>query len=271
MIFRQLFDPETSTYTYLLAHEETRRAVLIDTVLERFERDQALLRELDLILCCTLETHVHADHVTAAGLFRKEFGSQVVTGAKAGVHNADIELQDGESMDFGGHSLETMLTPGHTFGCVTYVHREAGIAFTGDALLIRGCGRTDFQQGDAATLFGSVREKIFSLPEETLLYPGHDYNGCTVTTISEEKRFNPRLSLEKSEGEFVAMMEALDLAYPTRIEVAVPANLQSGMLEAANTESDPRRAKLGSKTGSVAAVMETLGRQDTDSWMGMGI
>jgi len=271
VIFRQLFDPETSTYTYLLAHEETRRAVLIDTVRERFERDRALLRELDLILCCTLETHVHADHITASGLFRRELGSQVVASAKAGVQNADIELGDGESLRFGGHSLAAMLTPGHTFGCVTYVLREAGIAFTGDALLIRGCGRTDFQQGDASTLFRSVRERIFALPDQTLLYPGHDYNGCTVTTVSEEKHFNPRLCLKRSEAEFIAMMESLDLAYPQRIEVAVPANLQSGIPDSVNDAPDSRLDELDARKGSVAEVMDKLGRQDTDSWMGMGI
>jgi glyoxylase-like metal-dependent hydrolase (beta-lactamase superfamily II) len=164
LIFRQLFDPETSTYTYLLADDASREAVLIDTVREQFERDLTLLRELELSLRCTLETHVHADHVTASGRFRESLGSQVVVGAASGVANADVALQEGDTVRFGAHSLEAWLTPGHTDGCVTYVCREAGMAFTGDALLIRGCGRTDFQQGDAMTLFGSVREKIFSLP-----------------------------------------------------------------------------------------------------------
>jgi glyoxylase-like metal-dependent hydrolase (beta-lactamase superfamily II) len=269
LIFRQLFDPETSTYTYLLADDASREAVLIDTVREQFERDLTLLRELELSLRCTLETHVHADHVTAAGRFRESLGSRVVVGAASGVANADVALQEGDTVRFGAHSLEAWLTPGHTEGCVTYVCREAGMAFTGDALLIRGCGRTDFQQGDAMTLFGSVREKIFSLPGPTLLYPGHDYRGRTVTTVSEEKRFNPRLGLDRSEAEFVAIMKDLALALPTKIDIAVPANLVSGL--GAVGETGPRAEHLGARPDSVASVMESLGRQDAEVWMGMGI
>ena len=262
MLFRQLFDPETSTYTYLLGDDETREAVLIDTVLEQFNRDRRLLGELGLTLLYTLETHVHADHVTASARFRDALGSQVVVAAPAGVKNADLNLGDGDRLRFGRHELEARLTPGHTDGCVTYVCAEVGMAFTGDALLIRGCGRTDFQQGDPPTLFRSVRERIFSLPDETLLFPGHDYKGRTVTTVDEERRFNLRLGIEKSESEFAAIMGGLDLAYPKRMDVAVPANLRSGEGQAAAP------ARPGP---SVAAVIAEMGRQDTDFSMGEGI
>jgi glyoxylase-like metal-dependent hydrolase (beta-lactamase superfamily II) len=266
MIFRQLFDPETATYTYLLADGKTREAVLVDTVLEQVERDTTLLRELELELVCTLETHVHADHVTASGTLREAHGSQVAVGARAGVENADRSLDDGENVDFGAIRLETRHTPGHTDGCVTFVCHEEGFALTGDALLVRGCGRTDFQQGDPRTLFHSVRERILSLPDETLLYPGHDYRGRTVTTVAEEKRFNARLGLSKSEAEFVEIMDGLNLAYPKRMDRAVPANLVSGLLapSARDQEEEAR------ERGSVADLMAGI-RQDAELWGGMGI
>jgi glyoxylase-like metal-dependent hydrolase (beta-lactamase superfamily II) len=266
MIFRQLFDPETATYTYLLADEKSREAVLVDTVLEQLERDSTLLRELDLELVYTLETHVHADHVTAGGRLREALGSKVGVGAHASVENADRALGDGESVDFGACRLETRHTPGHTDGCVTFVCHEDGFALTGDALLVRGCGRTDFQQGDARTLFRSVRDRILSLPDETLLYPGHDYRGRTVTTVTEEKRFNPRLGLARSEAEFVEIMAGLKLAYPRRMDRAVPANLVSGLLQpsARDLEQEAR------ERGSLADLMAGL-RQDAELWGGMGI
>ncbi|MBW2415804.1 MAG: MBL fold metallo-hydrolase [Deltaproteobacteria bacterium] len=262
MLFRQLFDPETSTYTYLLADEATREAVLIDTVLEQFDRDGTLLAELGLTLRYTLETHVHADHVTASARFRDTSGSRVVVAASAGVGNADVQIEDGGSLRFGTHELEARLTPGHTEGCVTFVCAREGMAFTGDALLIRGCGRTDFQQGDAGALFRSVRERIFALPADTLLFPGHDYKGRTVTTVEEERRFNPRLGLDRSESEFEKIMAALDLAYPKRIDVAVPANLKCGEGAAAG---QPLPGP------SVASVIAEMGRQDVDFAMGEGI
>jgi glyoxylase-like metal-dependent hydrolase (beta-lactamase superfamily II) len=259
LLFRQLLDPETSTWTYLLADRETREAVLIDGVLEQLERDLALLRELDLTLRYALETHVHADHVTASGRLRRELGARVAVSAPAGVVNADLRLDDRDALRFGRHALEVRLTPGHTSGCASYVCHEQGIAFTGDALLIRGCGRTDFQQGDARTLFRSVRERLFSLPDDFLLYPAHDYKGRTVTTVAEEKRWNPRLGLERSEAEFVALMGQLKLSYPKRMDVAVPANLESGLA----IPPPPIRP--------VAGVMEELGRQDAEAWLGHGI
>jgi glyoxylase-like metal-dependent hydrolase (beta-lactamase superfamily II) len=261
MIFRQLFDPETCTYTYLLGDERTREAVLIDSVREQGERDRTLLAELELRLLYTLETHVHADHVTASGWLRQTLGSRVVVGAETGVENADVALADGTGIRFGGHWLEARHTPGHTSGCVTYVCSAAGMAFTGDALLIRGCGRTDFQQGDPRRLFRSVRERILGLPEDTLLYPGHDYRGCSVTTVAEEKRYNARLGLARSEDEFVEIMRGLRLAYPRRMDEAVPANLRSGLAP----EAVPRGPSVA------ALVREQTGRQDAELAFGLGI
>lgn len=263
MLFRQLFDPETSTYTYLLACEETREAVLIDTVREQLDRDTTLLRELGLTLVVVLETHVHADHVTASGRLRERLGAKIGVPARAGVGNADLELADGDEVRFGSHTLEARATPGHTEGCMTYVCHETGVAFTGDALLIRGCGRTDFQQGSPEALYHSVHQRILSLPEATMLYPGHDYKGRMVSTVAEEKKFNARLGAGKSESEFVAIMHELDLAYPKRMDEAVPANLRSGLQAA--IESEP-------VSDTVAGVMEALGRQDAaEFWKGEGI
>lgn len=231
MLFRQLFDPESSTYTYLLADEETREAVLVDPVREQVERDAALVEELGLRLKYVLDTHVHADHVTAAGLLRRRFGVRTVLGAAAGVGCADLALEDGERVQFGKHLLEARATPGHTAGDVTYVLDDVAMAFTGDTLLVRGCGRTDFQQGDAQTLYHSIHERIFSLPDATPIYPGHDYRGRTMTTVGEEKRFNPRLGGGKTLAEFVEIMSRLDLANPSKIDEALPANNQCGLLE----------------------------------------
>jgi sulfur dioxygenase len=267
VIFRQLFDPETSTYSYLLADQSSREAVLIDSVLDQFDRDVTLLRELDLDLLYALETHVHADHVTASGRLRETLGCKVGVGARSGVANADLLLQDGETVRFGERILDVISTPGHTSGCVTYLDREAGLAFTGDALLIRGCGRTDFQQGDAGALFSSVRDGLFMLPDETRIYPGHDYRGRMMSTVAEEKSFNLRLGLDKSPTEFVEIMDGLDLAYPKQMDVAVPANLASGIgIGPASTERSPVAV-----LGSVASVIEKRGRQDAEIWMGLGI
>jgi glyoxylase-like metal-dependent hydrolase (beta-lactamase superfamily II) len=183
MIFRQLFDPQSSTYTYLLACPDTREAVLIDPVFEHARRDAALVAELGLKLLTTLETHVHADHVTGAALLRSALGSKVALSKDSGATGGDLYLADGDKVAFGKRFLEARATPGHTSGCMSFVLDDRSMAFTGDALLIRGCGRTDFQQGDAHQLFRSVREKIFSLPDACLLYPGHDYKGLTASSV----------------------------------------------------------------------------------------
>lgn len=228
MLFRQLFDAESSTYSYLLADTKTREAVLIDPVREQHERDWAILRELGLKLLHTLETHVHADHITGSGLMRERSGSTSVMSAHAGAGCADRLVTTGDTIRFGEHSLEVRLTPGHTNGCASFVDHAGGRVFTGDTLLIRGCGRTDFQQGDARTLYASVHEQLFSLPPATALYPGHDYKGRTSSTISEEKAHNPRLGHDKTAIEFIDIMADLQLAPPRKLDVAVPANLGCG-------------------------------------------
>ena len=230
MIFRQLFDRESCTYTYLLGDKETGDAVLIDPVREHVDRDEAFLRELGLTLRYTLETHVHADHVTGSGLLRQRLGSRSVVAKAGGAHCADIQIQHGERINFGGISLEARRTPGHTNGCVSYVDHANKRIFTGDTLLIRGCGRTDFQQGSPARLYNSVHEQIFSLPEDFSIFPGHDYKGRTQSTVGEEKAHNARLGGGKSEADFQVIMANLKLGYPKKMDVAVPANLKCGLL-----------------------------------------
>ena len=229
IVFRQFFDGESSTYTYLLGDPRSGEAVLIDGVLERFERDAQFARELGLRVGWTLDTHVHADHVTAASAWRERFQTRAAISESAGVACADRRLRDGDEIAFGRFAARAMTTPGHTNGCMTFVCE--GMAFTGDALLIRGCGRTDFQGGSSETLFQSVREKIFALPEETLVYPGHDYQGRTCSTIGEEKRWNPRLGESRTLAEFRETMSKLNLADPKKMAEALPANLACGQRE----------------------------------------
>ena len=235
MIFRQLFDQATWTYTYLLADPVSREAVIIDPVVEQVERDLQLIDELSLALVHTLDTHVHADHVTGSGLLRQATGAQSVVSAVANVGCVDRAVSTGDRLRFGACEIEVRSTPGHTNGCVTYVVVDGGqtMAFTGDALFIRGCGRTDFQQGDAEALYRSVHEQLFSLPEDTLIYPGHDYGGHSSSTVEEEKAHNPRLNTTVTQARFVAIMNDLVLADPKRMDVAVPANLACGRMESA--------------------------------------
>jgi sulfur dioxygenase len=245
LIFRQLFDAPSSTYTYLLADPATRQAVLIDPVFEQARRDAALLRELDLTLVATLDTHVHADHVTAAWLHRQRCGSRIGVAACAGAEGTDLPLRPGERVAFGARHLEVRATPGHTDGCLSFVLDDHSMAFTGDALLIRGCGRTDFQQGSPERLFRSVHEQLLSLPPACLLYPAHDYQGRHVTTVAEERRWNPRFGGDSSEGDFVGHMQALHLPHPKQIDRAVPANLRCGRPEGDVTPpADPAWAPL---------------------------
>ena len=252
MIFRQLFDATSSTYTYLLA--DGGEAVLIDPVFEHERRDLALLRELDLRLVATLDTHVHADHVTAAWLLHQRCGSRIALSAAAGADEVDLPLRHGDTVRFGSRGLEVRATPGHTNGCLTYVLDDQSMAFTGDALLIRGCGRTDFQQGSPQRLFHSVREQILTLPPACLLYPAHDYRGVTVTSVAEERRWNPRLGGDASESDFAGYMNALGLPHPKLIDIAVPANLRCGRPEdGALPGRDPDWAPL---TYSFAGIWE---------------
>ena len=225
-IFRQLFDATSSTYTYLLA--DNGEAVLIDPVFEQARRDAALLRELGLKLLCTLDTHVHADHITAAWLLQQRLGSQIALSSDAGAAGAGRLLTHGHRVAFGSRHLEVRATPGHTNGCVSYVLDDQSMAFTGDALLIRGCGRTDFQQGSAERLHQSVHSQLFTLPDACLVYPGHDYRGITVSSVAEERRYNPRLGGNASLGDFSGYMQHLGLPHPKLIDQAVPANLRCG-------------------------------------------
>jgi glyoxylase-like metal-dependent hydrolase (beta-lactamase superfamily II)/rhodanese-related sulfurtransferase len=243
MIFRQLFDPQSSTYTYLLADTASRQALLIDPVFEQARRDAALVAELGLKLAWTLETHVHADHVTGAWLLKDRLGSRIALSRASGAEGADLYLDPFQVVQFGKRNLEARPTPGHTGGCMSYVLDDRSMAFTGDALLIRGCGRTDFQGGSAPTLFRSVREQLFSLPDGCLLYPGHDYRGLTASSVGEEKLYNPRLAESIGEGDFVGYMTNLGLAHPKQMDVAVPANLKCGKPERTTTQ-DPDWAPL---------------------------
>jgi sulfur dioxygenase len=268
MLFRQLFDPESSTYTYLLADPETHEALLIDPVKEQLDRDLTLLAELNLTLKYVLETHVHADHVTSSGLLREKTGARTVVSSAAGAACADVKADDGDAITVGKVTLVARHTPGHTDGCVTYVTAEEDMAFTGDTLLIRGCGRTDFQQGDPQKLYRSVRDKIFSLDDDALIYPGHDYKGRTVSSVGEEKAFNPRLGGGKSEAEFVDIMSNLKLAYPKKIQEAVPANLKCGAPE--NTpDTDEVAAQRAMVEGPFApAVRSATGVAEvTTTWV----
>ena len=231
ILFRQLFDPQSSTYTYLLADPGSREAVLIDPVFEQARRDGALLGELGLTLRATLETHVHADHVTGAWLHRQERGSLIMLAAASGAEGADRYLEPDDHVRFGARHLAVRATPGHTAGCLTFVLDDRSMAFTGDCLLIRGCGRTDFQGSDAAMLYRSVHDQVFSLPDDCLLYPAHDYRGLTASSVAEERRCNPRLGGELSQSDFAGYMANLGLPHPKQIDIAVPANLKCGRPE----------------------------------------
>jgi len=222
----QLFDPDSSTYTYVLFDLATREAVIIDPVDEQIERDLACLREYGLKLVWAVETHAHADHITSAGKLAEMAGARTAAPAGCGIGTAAMQLQHGDSLAFGGESLRALHTPGHTAGSMSFVWREH--VFTGDTLLINGCGRTDFQSGSAHALYHSLTQVLFVLPAETTVWPGHDYQGRTHSSIGQEKATNARVA-GKSEAEFVAIMDALNLPRPARIDEAVPANLTSGL------------------------------------------
>ena len=227
LLLRQLFDRDTFTYTYLLVDPETQEGAIIDAVKEQFDRDLQLIKELGIELLYAIETHAHADHITSAGMLRQNTGAKIVFGEAAGIQGIDLIVKDGDKLPLGRHSIEVIATPGHTSGCTSYY--IDGIVFTGDTLLIRGCGRTDFQQGDAKTLYDNVTNRLFILPDETLVYPAHDYKGRTSSTIGEEKRWNPRLGGNKTALEFIATMNNLNLDMPKKINEAVPANVSVGV------------------------------------------
>ena len=230
LIFRQLFDAGSSTYTYVLGDPVSREAVIIDTVFEQHFRDLALLTELNLKLVAALDTHCHADHVTGAWRMQQATGCKIGISAHYGdaLQGADLRLDHGDHIVFGKRYLEARATPGHTDGCITYVTDDHQMALTGDCLLIRGTGRCDFQQGNAATLYHSITEQIFSLPDDCLIFPAHDYSGRTMSTVGEERAHNPRIGGNADERDFVGSLENLHLPHPKKIDVAVPANLRSG-------------------------------------------
>ena len=222
----QLFDPASSTYTYVLFDHVSRDALIIDPVDEQLERDLEVLKEYGLNLRWTVETHAHADHITSAGLLAEHAGAKTAAPEACGITTAAMQLRDGDELQFGREKITALATPGHTAGSMCFVWRDH--VFTGDTLLINGCGRTDFQSGSAEALYQSITQRLFTLPDATTVWPGHDYNGRSHTTIGVEKAGNPRLA-GKSKDEFVAIMHALNLPKPKRIDVAVPANLSSGL------------------------------------------
>ncbi len=229
----QLFDPASSTYTYVLFDQATRDALIIDPVDEQIERDLAVLREYGLKLLWTVETHAHADHITSAGLLTEHTGAQTAAPAGCGINTAATQLEDGSMLKFGQQQIRALATPGHTAGSMSYVWEDAqdanqGHVFTGDTLLINGCGRTDFQSGSATDLYRSLTQILFALPDTTTVWPGHDYQGRSHSSIGAEKKSNARVA-GKTEAEFVAIMAELHLPKPKRIDEAVPANLSSGL------------------------------------------
>lgn len=227
MIFRQLFERISSTYTYLLGCEETGQAMLIDPVLPTWQRDLEVLKELGLTLAYTVETHIHADHITSAKLLAREVGSKIAGPALDALACTDTPIEEGRPFELGSISLNPIHTPGHTDNHMAYAVGER--VLTGDALLIDGCGRTDFQNGDASSLYHSVTGKLFTLPDDTLVYPAHDYKNRHVSSIAQEKERNPRLGGGKSEKEFVKIMGDLNLQYPKFIDYAVPGNRDCGV------------------------------------------
>ena len=228
MIFRQLYDDASSTYTYVLGDEESREALIIDPVFEQVQRDIALLRELQLDLKLVVDTHAHADHVTAAWLLKQKTGCQIALSAAAGASNVDLPLEHGQEFGVRNIRLEARATPGHTDGCMSFVLGDQSKVFTGDALLIRGCGRSDFQQGDPARLYHSIKGQIFTLPDNCAIYPAHDYSGRTRSSVSEEKEFNPRVGGKANENDFIRYMKAMQLPHPKKIAEALPNNMRSG-------------------------------------------
>lgn len=227
--FRQLFDEKSWTYSYLLGDINSKEAVLIDPVLEQAKRDAKLVQELGFNLTYALNTHMHADHITGTGYLKQLLPGTISVISEASGAKADKYLRDNEVVKFGRFELKAMSTPGHTNGCMTYVVEEQGVAFTGDTLLIRGCGRTDFQEGDSRTLYKSVHERIFTLPENFRFFPAHDYKGNMETSVAEEKQYNPRLT--KDIDGFVEIMANLNLPYPKMIDQAVPANRECGLYD----------------------------------------
>ncbi len=227
-MFKQLFHSESSTYTYLIVDDESQEALLIDPVASQIDVYMDLLATSKAQLKYAIETHVHADHITASGLLREKLAVQTGVSALCGAASADLQLNDYDILTLGKQQIRVIATPGHTAGSVSYLWHDR--VFTGDALLINGCGRTDFQGGDAGMLYDSITQRLFSLPDETLVYPAHDYQGKRVSCIGQEKVLNPRLA-DQSRNAFIAMMAALDLPKPELMDIAVSLNRRCGVTE----------------------------------------
>ncbi len=226
MEIRQLFDPQSSTFSYLVWDRESLEAALIDPVQDQLNRDTKLVRQLGLHLKYTLETHVHTDHITGSGHLRQVFKSIVLVHENSQAKCADVLIKGGDFIPLGSNRINVLHTPGHTNSSISYL--VPGAVFTGDALLIGGCGRTDLQSGDPGTLYDSITQQLFTLPGDTVVYPGHDYQGFTSSTIAEEKASNPRLGNNKSRDEFIAIMSGLHSNPPLRMHEAFPSNLRCG-------------------------------------------
>lgn len=256
IIFYQLFEVQSSTYTYLIADPETKKAAIIDPVWETVDRDLKLIRELDLHLSYILETHIHADHISGADEIRENTMAETAISSSAGIDCADIQLEDGHKLFLGNKTITAIATPGHTNSCMSFLFE--GMVFTGDSLLIGGTGRTDFQWGSASKLYDSITQKLFSLPEDTLVYPSHDYHGLTSTTIGLEKRFNPRIGGDRSKEDFRKIMTELQLETPKKMHIAVPINLGCGKLEAVKVMNP--NAISGIPSVSNEDVFEKIGK-----------
>ncbi|HXF87860.1 MAG TPA: MBL fold metallo-hydrolase [Xanthobacteraceae bacterium] len=228
MIFRQLFDPVSCTYSYLIASRRGAEALIIDPVLEKVDRYLQLIKELDLRLVKAVDTHMHADHITGLGALRDRTRCITVMGEQSKADVVSMRLSDGDKLTIEGISLEAIYTPGHTDDSYSFLMGDR--VFTGDTLLIRGTGRTDFQNGDPRLQYESLFGRLLKLPDETLVYPAHDYKGDTVSTIGEEKRYNPRLQV-KSIDEYVELMNKLNLPNPKMMDVAIPANMKVGLAQ----------------------------------------
>ncbi len=247
MIFRQLFDQASSTYTYLLASRHGGEALIIDPVLEKVDRYVQLLNELYLKLVKAIDTHLHADHITGLEALRERTKCITVMGEQTKAEVVSIRLADGDHVDIEGVSLEALYTPGHTDDSYSFIMPDR--VFTGDTLLIRGTGRTDFQNGDARAQYNSIFNRLLKLPEQTLVYPAHDYKGDMVSTIGEEKRFNPRLQVESVEA-YVDLMSKLNLPNPKMMDVAIPTNMRGDLPATSPSErvgaSAPKKRKTSS-------------------------
>ncbi|PHS71103.1 MAG: MBL fold metallo-hydrolase [Methylophaga sp.] len=254
MLFKQLFDEKSCTYTYLIADLDSKNAIFIDPVDTNLDIYIALLKEHSLTLKYSLETHVHADHITASGMLRQQLDCKTGVGSLCGAETADIQIQDGDIFQISQHEhIKAIETPGHTLGSVSFLWRDR--IFSGDALLINGCGRTDFQGGDAGKLYDSITQRIFTLQDDTLVYPGHDYNGHWVSNIRQERTTNSRLANNNRE-QFIDIMDNLNLPQPKLIDLAVPANRYCG--------TDPETANQAAtqQTDKVEPMQKHLTAQD---------